>query len=568
MSPSHTRIVVALIALASTLPAQLTSNDNAICVWPWLAGVNINSQIASTISNAQANGFDTIYLHLYRTTGPSQGILYMADETGTWNASNGTLSNLVTLSSFIQQAHAVKIQVVGVIGCFLDTGPLPGDAAHEQLLRNVVDYLLHSYSGFGDPVYKLDGIALDRFRFYNGTNNPSAPVTNFTASMKALLGPLPLHGFLIGSPYFIDAGTYDGNFPGYAWSMNALRGQFGQDWQALAPHLDVFAPMVYVADGGVYGTNYALMQAYAAQAASYCVIACQNAGVVRRIRPAIQTYADPGGSGTTSPASIDAIVQGSLLGGAHGYNAYRYETATPFPSWFTAMASHNTPTANRPLPSVTATVQGLTVSLNASGCSDANEPATSLQVRFDTNADGTFETPFSTTKTTQYLASGLGAHRAGVEVRDSTGLTGVYVRRVSVLGSPLAVSPGTLSASGGGTCTFTIDVGPAGPGLSYVIAGSATGVSPATTIAPGVSVPLVPDSFTDLLFSAYGTPFLPGFVGFLSQTGTAQGALSVGPGVIPPSLAFFPLRFAAVALSPTTSVPLAATNAVTLTILP
>ena len=510
-------------------------------------------------------GIDTIYLHLYRTTGPSTGTLYMADEAGTWNFANGSITNYCTLSSFLNQAHAAKIHVVGVLGCFLDTSPLPGNAAHEQLLLNVVEYLLHTFDSAGNAKYPLDGIALDRVRYYGGAPS-SGPVTNFVANVKAHCGPIPVHAFLIGSPYYLDGSTYNGSFLTYAQSRALLIQDYGQDWEALAPYLDVYCPMAYVADGGVYGTNYGLMQSYCHKVAQYVDQACANAGVTRINRPTLRAYTDT--SGTTTVASLDACMVGSLLGGADGFGIYRWYLTNNNSSWMNAVAARCSAGPDRPIATLASTASSLTLNMNASSSFDGQDPASSLQVRFDLGGDGAYETAFTTTKTGALLAPMPGGHIVAVEVKDSHGLTNVRLRRSTTFGSPLLVSPATLSLTTGGTSAFTITTGVAGGGLNYIIAASATGTSPATLIGNGIFVPLVADPFTDLMLTLVNTPIAPGFAGTTTGLGTALGQLVLPAGAASPSLAGLPLRFAAVGLDPLNGVFRCATNAVTITLSP
>lgn len=64
-----------------------------------------------------------------------------------------------------------------------------------------------------------------------------------------------------------------------------------------------------------------------------------------------------------------------------------------------------------------------TITLDASGSTDAEDPASALQVRFDFEGDGTFDTAFSTTKTATRAWSAAGLKRLVVEVRDTSGVS-------------------------------------------------------------------------------------------------------------------------------------------------
>lgn len=64
------------------------------------------------------------------------------------------------------------------------------------------------------------------------------------------------------------------------------------------------------------------------------------------------------------------------------------------------------------------------VTVDASGVTDPNEDAATLAVRFDFESDGTFDTEFSTTKTTNHVFQRSGEFRVTVEVQDHAGATG------------------------------------------------------------------------------------------------------------------------------------------------
>jgi hypothetical protein len=556
-----------LLALAPLARGQgaLAGPDNSFGVWPWLVG-NIDPSVPSIVATTANTGLDTLYVHLYRTTGAANGgTLYMVDEAGTWNASWGSIVPYVTLSNLIDEAHAQNLRVIGVVNCFVDPAPLPGDPVHEERLRDVVDYLVHTFAPDGSPLYALDGIVLDRVRYYGGAPS-SAPVTSFVASVKDVLGILPLQAFLIASPWYIDGPVYNGNFRTYASAMSLVQADYGQDWEALSPHLEVLLPMAYVAEGGVYGMDTALMGAYTAKVAEFADTSRTLGGSPEtRVNVAIRAWNDS--TGTTTPASLGSCAQGALAGGGEGFMAFRYFTAVGHPDWFATMAQHSQSLPNRPLAVLEATVAGLTVTLDASGVSDLDEPSASLEVRFDTDGDGDFDTPFSTTKTHTYTAGGAGSFIAGVEVRDSTGLRGARVREVDVL-TPLAANAGVLHAGAGGTVVFTLQLGPAAAGTMHVLLGTTSGTSPATSLAPGISLPLVLDAFTYALLAVSNSPLAQNFVGIVPPSGNATASLSVPPGALPPSSIFTLFFFAAVGVDLAQPAYAYATNAVPLVVVP
>ena len=80
---------------------------------------------------------------------------------------------------------------------------------------------------------------------------------------------------------------------------------------------------------------------------------------------------------------------------------------------------------------------------DASGCTDNNEDGTSvLEVRWDWNNDGTWDTDYSTTKTATHQYTTEGNKTINLEVKDTGGLTNTVTKSVSV-------------SNGGGTGTVT-----------------------------------------------------------------------------------------------------------------
>ena len=558
-------VLGALLLPADLATAQGPTNDAAQCVWPWLVG-NIDADVPNVVAQTVANGQDAIYLHLYRTTGVQTGVLHMADEAGSFSPALGTIDPDVTLSAFIAQAHAANIQVIGVLGCFLDGGPLPG-SSHDAHLLQVIDYLVHSTLPNGDPVYELDGIALDRVRFYSGLSNSPAAVENFVQQVKDLIAPLSIHAFLPANLWHIDGPPYNGSFRSYSESRGLLMGQFGHDWEALSLLLDVSMPMAYIADGGLYGNDHGLMTAYLQTVTSYATIAKQNAGATDlRILPAVRTWNDS--SGTTSAASLGACIQGSLLGGGDGYNSYRYYTSSGHPSWWSTLASWTQSGAEYPIARLRQTSSlGLSVSLDASLSTTANPAALPLEYRFDLDGDGQADTPWSLSPTTEILLSQAGSRWTAVEVRDALGNRAGRHHKAIALNPTLALT-GSLSTVSGGSVNLNISVGSAGSGHYYVVAGTLSGTSPGVSLAADLVVPLNPDPVTDIILLLANTSTLPGFIGQIDSNGDATAAMITLPGQVPPSLAWNILDFAAVGFHPTTGMPSFTTEAASLLIFP
>ena len=495
-------------------------------------------------------GADTIYIHLYRTSGPGSGTLYMVDETGTWPSALGATSPLLHLSTLLTSAHAVGIQVVGVVNCFLQGGPLPGNMAHETLLLDVIDHLLQARMANGDLAYPLDGIALDRVRFYDGTNNPAASVNAFIQQVKTRCGILPLHAFIPANLWHIDGPPYNGSFRSYSSAMGLLSGQYGHDWPTLTGLLDVFLPMAYVADGGLYGNNHSLMQSYLHKVSSFVRTAELNAGGSGlRVAPAIRAWNDT--SGTTSAASLTACATGSLTGGGDGFMSFRWGTSLGQPTWWNALAALSAPGSDLPLPDLQVlSNQGLTVTLDASGSQSLHGP---LLYRFDLDDDGVADTPFGASSTIQFLVPTSGPRIIGVEVQDSLGRRAGRRKNLILGNGSLSQSVGFVQLSVGGTVGLTIDAGPAGAGLAYAMAASMSGTTPGLQLTPDLIVPLNPDPWFDFTLTYANANFLPGFQGVLDSNGLATAQMLIPPGVLPSQLAYQTIHYAGAGFDPVLS---------------
>ncbi|MFM1874094.1 MAG: putative glycosyl hydrolase domain, partial [Planctomycetota bacterium] len=277
--------------LAAAATAQSPSSDVSVGVFPFLVG-NMDSRVNEIVTNCQTYGIDTLYISAFRTTGPSQGDLWITDSAGDWNAGWGPVRSTgagINLQTLITACHAANVRVVPVIKCFSDNVQ-PDNAAHRQYLLQVIDYFLDAWQPNGQPVYDIDGIALDYVRYVGGTNVQAANVTNFVRDVKQRLGSLSLHAYLIASRYTFDGPVYNSQFASYSATIASFASQYGQHWEQMAAHVDVLMPMAYSADGSIYNT-YAGHQAYVRQAASYARTAATIAGYpARRVVPTIKTY--------------------------------------------------------------------------------------------------------------------------------------------------------------------------------------------------------------------------------------------------------------------------------------
>jgi len=438
----------------------------------------------------------------------------------------------------------------------------PTDLAHRQYLWNIVDYLVSSYDAAGRPVYDVDGIALDYVRWVGSTSSASPSyVTDFVKGVKQRCGALQVHAYLLSGRYDFDGPTYDGQFNSYASVMSVLKSGYGQDWEALAPWVDCYMPMAYTADGSIYAT-YALHQAYVRQVAAYARTAVTRAGFPsRRISPAIKTYSD---TETCTAQTVEASITGALLGGGDGYQAFRYSTLAPHNDWMAKLKGWAVPGQNRPIATFTGASTGLTTALDPAGTRDADEPAANLQVRFDWENDGTFDTPWSPNAKLDWLARRPGAWRTALQVKDSQGLLGQTTRRLTA-GDPLAGSPASLSLNAPQMVTLTLGAGRAAAGHAYLVLGTLSGTSPGTTLAPGLVLPLRWDGLTDGLLSAINTSLFTNAFASLDAAGSGAATLN-----LPPGLGFLQgktIHFAGIGATPAGQIAFV-TNAVPLALLP
>jgi len=75
-----------------------------------------------------------------------------------------------------------------------------------------------------------------------------------------------------------------------------------------------------------------------------------------------------------------------------------------------------------------------TFSFDASGCSDIDEATSMLQVRWDWETDGDWDTGYSSTKTESHQFTVIGSYLVTMEVKDSWGLTGTIQETIIVAG--------------------------------------------------------------------------------------------------------------------------------------
>ena len=78
-----------------------------------------------------------------------------------------------------------------------------------------------------------------------------------------------------------------------------------------------------------------------------------------------------------------------------------------------------------------------TFQFDASGCSDDQDAVSVLQVRWDWESDGTWDTGWSTEKSAQHVYGLAGSYNVTMEVRDMGGHTDNYTEYLEV--EPLAI---------------------------------------------------------------------------------------------------------------------------------
>lgn len=525
-------LLASVLTFACPLAPQSPSSDVAVGVFPFLVG-NMNSRATEIANNCQVHGIDTVYVSVFRATGPSTGDLWITDSAGTWNPAWGPVrpgGAGIDLAALIAACHAVNVRVVAVLKCF-DDSVQPDNAAHKQYLLDVIGYLVDSFEPNGTPTYDLDGIALDYIRYVGSSGANAANVTSFVADIRDRVGNLSLHAYLLANRYTFDGPVYNSQFASYGSVINSLASQYGQHWEQLAPYLDVLMPMTYTANGSIYN-SYSGHQLYCQQAASYARTACQMAGYPnRRVCNVVKTYTSSGE--TTTTQTIDASITGTLLGGGDGYQSFRYQFLVANPSWWGPMAQHAVPGCNWPVPILSAASPRLTLTADPGQSRDADEPSSALQTRFDFDGDDTFDTGWLGNVAVQNLTRYPGAWVATLQVRDSQGHVGTTRRRYDA-GSAVTVTPAVVSASAGATVFVRFDVGAAGAGHVYLALATLSGSAPGFTWQPGFPVPINIDFLTASIAGNPNGGLVANGLGVFNAAGRATTVLTLPPGAASP----------------------------------
>jgi hypothetical protein len=124
-----------------------------------------------------------------------------------------------------------------------------------------------------------------------------------------------------------------------------------------------------------------------------------------------------------------------------------------------------------------------------------------------------------------------------------------------------------ISAAAGGSVVFRYIGGTPLAFGTEILAGSASGTTPGFPVG-GVTVPLNYDFWTDFTLALANSPLLTHSVGVVGIYGDGTSTLNVPPGALPPSFAGAHFDFAVLLVGYGTTQPLAASNAVRLTVAP
>lgn len=530
------RLCAALLLLFALVPAggraQAPTRQASVGIWPWLTSTDVDADAPTLLANLATRGYDAVYLHVFSSTGVGTGDLRIDDETGGWDPSWGSVRPLVNLSRFTELARAHNLRVFGVLNCFYEVTPTPDSATHRDYLAyDVIDYLLNSFDNSGRDVYGLDGIVLDRVRYYGG-NHTRDNVTDFITKVRQVAGCKEVHAYLPANAYILDGPTYDAHFNSYTAVIAQIEREFGLHYPTVAPLLDVMLPMAYTADGHVYGSNYAQMEAYVATVTRYVATAALLGGASARVVPALRAWNDS--SGTTTPASLAACARGALGQGGAGFQIFRYYTAFGQPSWWSALDPFVVPGPNAPALRASVQVDGISATFDVHTTSDFDEPLANLHFEVDLGCDGVPELLAVGPQIPPLLLPGPGLHSVGIAVHDSTGLRDTLFLQVRA-GTTLGVSTPLVFASRLAPIDFRFQGGAAAAGRICLFLPSLSGASPGTPFG-GFTLPVQWDLLTQIALANLNVPPFLGFYGVADPTGAATATLALPPGSVPPEM--------------------------------
>jgi len=259
----------------------------------------------------------------------------------------------------------------------------------------------------------------------------------------------------------------------------------------------------------------------------------------------VKTYS--GGGETTTSATVDASVTGALLGGADGYQAFRYDRLVQSPAWWGPVAAHAAPGCNWPRPAAQAVSPTLTVTVDAAGSTDVDHASASLLVRVDFDDDGSPDTPWAPLVPVRALCPSPGARSCLVQVMDAEGHVSA-TRRSYAAGDPLSLSHVIVSTQLGATVQASVDAGAAAAGHDYLLLGSLSGYAPGFAFG-GLHVPLNLDPLSFWFAQNANGSVLSGGAGALDSQGRASAVLQWPPQVLS-FLAGAPLFWTVIAQDP------------------
>ncbi len=151
-----------------------------------------------------------------------------------------------------------------------------------------------------------------------------------------------------------------------------------------------------------------------------------------------------GNSSTQSSPSHTYSTDGSYTVTLSVTNSYGFDTESKTDYIIVSSGGSNTP----PTALFTVSPSGGTTSTNfafdASGSTDNEDPTSNLQVRWDFDGDGSWDTDWNTNKTESHQYSNEDTYTAKLEVKDTEGLTDQYTKSITVSNSPVDLSQNLL----------------------------------------------------------------------------------------------------------------------------
>jgi hypothetical protein len=170
---------------------------------------------------------------------------------------------------------------------------------------------------------------------------------------------------------------------------------------------------------------------------------------------------------------------------------------------------------------------GAVFSFDASACADVDDPTNTLEVRWDWESDGTWDTSWSRTKTAQHSFPNPGIQEVSLQVKDRLGLNDTRVHRVNVGGGQSSAAHVVILRD---AVPWSPEVPPvldemlevigfeegAGPG-QYEVRGSED--MSTLTLTPGEDLLIVQNDQPQTFYNAYGRNQVR-FLQFVASGGT------------------------------------------------